>query len=312
MTAAPGPVVVLAGPTATGKTAAAIELAQRLGGEIVGADSVQIYREFDIGSAKPSQAERRAVPHHLIDALDPDEFIDAMVYARRADEVIAAIQARGALPLIVGGTGLWLRALLRGLVDLPDPDFELRARLERQADAMGRDALYAWLEQVDPRAASQIHPNDRVRIIRALEVYEQTGVPLGEHQARHALGAPRYDALFIMVDVPKEQHEPRIQQRTRQMLESGWADEARTLLGRWGPDVRPFGSVGYRQLREHLLEDVPLEETERRIVKATRVYARRQRTWFRGEPGVDWRTDVETLLGREGRSRVDAYMQKYR
>lgn len=276
-------IVVIGGVTAAGKTAAAIELARRENGELVGADSVQVYRGFDIGSAKPTAEELAGVRHHLIDVIDPDEEIDAARYAELADEAIADIAARGKLPIVVGGTGLWIRALVRGLAPLPKVDPALRARLDEEAAHVGAPAMHERLKAIDPKAASRIHPNDRMRILRALEVYEQTGKPLGEHQAEHALGAPRYDARIFVLDRPREELYAAIRARIRAMLDAGWVEEVRTLLERWGPDVRPMDSVGYRQMKEHLLEGVPLEETERRIYKATRIYTRRQRTWFRGE-----------------------------
>lgn len=305
------PLLVLAGPTAIGKTRCATELALRFEGELIGADSVQVYRGFDIGSAKPSREELRGVPHHLIDIRNPDEPIDAGEYAALAREVIADVRSRGKLPIVVGGTGLWLRALTRGLVALPRPDPALRARIESRADEEGVPALYEHLREVDPASAGNLHPNDRVRIVRAIEVYEQTGVPLGVHHARHALGAPRYAHLFIVADLPKELHLQRILVRTRAMLDSGWVEEVRRLRDRWGDHVRAFGSVGYRQVLEHLREDVPLAETERRIVRATRLYSRRQRTWFASEPGVDWRTGPETLLGQQGTHRIREYLLRF-
>lgn len=276
-------IVVIGGVTASGKTAAAIAIARRHGGELIGADSVQVYRGFDIGSAKPTADELGGVRHHLIDVLDPDEDIDAARYAKLADDAIADVTARGKLPIVVGGTGLWIRALVRGLAPLPEVDPAIRARLEGEADDAGGPALHARLRAVDPRLAQRIHPNDRRRIVRALEIFEQTGRPLGDHQAAHARGAPRYDARIVLLDRPRDALYEAIRARARAMIDAGWADEVRALLSRWGPDVRPMGAVGYRQMKEHVLEGVPLEETERRIYKATRVYTRRQRTWFRGE-----------------------------
>lgn len=298
------PILVVAGPTATGKTGAAVEAALHLGGELIGADSVQVYRGFDIGSAKPTAEELRGVPHHLVDVLDPDEPIDAVAYARLADEAIADVAGRGLLPIVVGGTGLWLRALVRGLVDVPPVDAELRARLEAEADEVGSPALHARLAVVDPRAAEAIHPNDRVRVVRALEVWEQTGRPMGELRAAHALGAPRYPTLFVALDLPPDVLARRIETRTRAMIDAGWADEVRRLLARWGPDVRPFGSVGYREMLEHVRDGVPIEETGRRIVRSTRTYARRQRTWLRNEPGIALRTTADRLVGARSLERI--------
>lgn len=297
MTDSLAPLLVIAGPTATGKTGAAIELAKRLDGELIGADSVQVYRGFDIGSAKPSEEELQGVAHHLIDIVDPDDEIDAASYAARADAGIAAVRSRGRLPIVVGGTGLWIRALLRGLVDLPPVNPEIRARIESEIASEGAPALHAKLSEVDPMSANAVHPNDALRIVRALEVYEQTGVPMGTLRAEHALGAPRYDALLIALDMEREAHDTLIERRAVRMMEAGWVDEVRSLRERWGDSVRPFGSVGYREVLAHIRDGVPLDQTLRQIRKSTRVYARRQRTWFRSEPGVRRWTDQKELLG---------------
>jgi tRNA dimethylallyltransferase len=289
-------IVVIAGPTAVGKTAQAVELALRFDGELIGADSVQVYKGFDIGSSKPSAAELRGVPHHLIDVCEADEFIDAAGYARRADAAIAEVAARGKLPIVVGGTGLWLRALLRGLVELPQVDRALRARLEAEWDAAGGESMHERLARVDPLSAERIHPNDKLRVVRALEVFEQTGLPLGEARRDHALGRPRYRALSYVLDLPGEQHKTRVAERVRVMLASGFVAEVQALLERYGSEVRALAAVGYRQVVEHLQEGVPLAETEQRIVRATLVYARRQRTWWSTDPTVHKRLLPEQLL----------------
>jgi len=289
------PLLIIAGPTGTGKTAAAIELANRLGGELVGADSVQVYRGFDIGSAKPSPAELGSVPHHLLDVFDPDQVVDAVAYARLADTAIRDIRGRGALPVVVGGTGLWIRALVRGLVDVPPVDEEIRRALEAAAADEGAPALHARLAEIDPVSAEAIHPNDALRIVRALEVYQQTGTPFGTLRAEHALGQPRHRAVFVVLDMDRERHAALIERRTAAMLEAGWVDEVRSLRARWGDDVRPLGSVGYREMLAHVRDAIPLEETLRQIRKSTRIYARRQRTWFKGEPGVSWWSESEEL-----------------
>jgi len=298
------PLLVIAGPTATGKTATAIGLARHFGGELVGADSVQVYRGFDIGSAKPSPQELDGTRHHLLDVLDPDQDVDAVAYANLADAAIRDIGARGRLPIVVGGTGLWIRALVRGLVDVPPVDQDVRRRLEDAASARGAPALHARLAEVDPVSAEAVHPNDALRIVRALEVYEQTGTPLGTLRAEHALGEPRYRAALIVLDMDREEHGRVIESRAQHMLDAGWIDEVRSLRARWGDAIRPFGSVGYREILAHVRDDVSLEETFRRIRKSTRVYARRQRTWFNGEPGVSWRCQSVDLLEPSGLDRV--------
>ncbi|MFA9411428.1 MAG: tRNA (adenosine(37)-N6)-dimethylallyltransferase MiaA [Deltaproteobacteria bacterium] len=298
------PLLVIAGPTATGKTATAIELARHFDGELVGADSVQVYRGFDIGSAKPTADELGGVAHHLLDVLDPDQNVDAVAYANLADDAIRAIRARARLPVVVGGTGLWIRALIRGLVDVPPVDPDVRHRLEMDAATEGATALHARLVEVDPISADAVHPNDALRIVRALEVYEQTGTPLGTLRAEHALGEPRYRAVFIVLDMDREEHAAVIEDRAQRMIANGWIDEVRSLRTRWGDDIRPFGSVGYREVLAHVRDEVPLEETVRRIRKSTRIYARRQRTWFKGEPGVSWRSESADLLGPSSLARI--------
>ena len=300
-------ILAIAGPTASGKTGAAIELAQRLGGELVGCDSVQVYRGFDIGSAKPTASELGSVRHHLLDVIDADEELDAARYAALADRAIDDIAARGRLPIVVGGTGLWMRALLRGLVDLPAPDPEIRARFEAEADRIGAPALHARLASIDPRAAAAIHPNDRLRIVRALEVHAQTGEPLGELQARHALGAPRYRALVVVLDRERDTLYDAVKVRIHDMLARGWVDEVRGLLERWGPAVRPLGSVGYREVVQHIVEGASLAETERLAYKSTRIYTRRQRTWW-GSERVDLRTSADALLAPEGMEVVERFL----
>lgn len=296
--------LLIAGPTATGKTDAALALARHIDGELVGADSVQVYRGFDIGSAKPNRAALGGITHHLIDVLDPNQEVDAVAYANLADRAIRNIVQRGKLPIVVGGTGLWIRALVRGLVDVPAVDRGIRQRLEASVAELGAPALHSRLAEVDPISAKAIHHNDSLRIVRALEVFEQTGTALGTLRAEHALGAPRYQATFVVLDMDREQHSQRIERRASAMLEAGWADEVRVLRQRWGDQIRPFGSVGYREVLEHVRDGVPLDDTLRKIRKSTRTYARRQRTWFKSEPGVSWRSDPAALLEPSSLDRI--------
>lgn len=300
--------IVITGPTASGKTALGLELARRIDGEIVGADSVQVYRGMDIGSSKPTPAELAGIPHYLIDVCEPDAPMDAVTFARLADAAIADIRARGKLPIVVGGSGLWLRALLRGLVELPAVDEALRARLTAEAEALGTPVLHTRLAEVDPLAAADIHPNDRVRVVRALEVHAQTGQALGALRKAHALGAPRYDALRIVLDPGSEALTPRIVQRTRQMIEAGLADETRRLVERFGRGLRALSAVGYREMVDHVCDSTPIEDTEIQIVRSTRVYARRQRTWIQGEPGERWHAAAEDVLSPEGQGRITSFL----
>jgi tRNA dimethylallyltransferase len=278
------PLLVITGPTASGKTALAVELARAWNGELIGADSVQVYRGFDIGSSKPTAEELQGVRHHLLDVCDPAHELDAAGFARLADEAIADARARARLPIVVGGSGLWLRALLRGLVALPPVDHALRAELVAEAAQLGTPALHARLMAIDALAAAKIHPNDTVRVTRALEVHTQTGQPLGHLRAEHALGAPRYRALRVILDWPNEALYPRIAQRTAAMFARGFVDEVRTLLERC-PAARALGAVGYREVVAFLQNGGSLDATIAEVERATRIYARRQRTWLKSEPG---------------------------
>ncbi|MCA9533744.1 MAG: tRNA (adenosine(37)-N6)-dimethylallyltransferase MiaA [Myxococcales bacterium] len=304
-----GKLLVLAGPTASGKTGVALALADRYPIEVISADSVQVYRGFDIGSAKPSAAEQARLPHHVIDVLDPEQGMDAGEYARLAQLAIADVRARGRVPVVVGGTGLWLRALLRGLVELPKADPALRAALEAECAQLGAPALHARLAQVDPRVAAAVHPNDQLRIVRGLEVYQQTGRPLGELQAEHALGARRYESLMFALDLPSDAHTRAIEQRLDAMLSAGLVDEVRALLERYPDSARAFGSVGYKEVVAHLRDGVTLDETRRLIRKATRVYARRQRTWLRSDPSVDRVSTARALLNGAEREALERFIE---
>ncbi|MCA9576714.1 MAG: tRNA (adenosine(37)-N6)-dimethylallyltransferase MiaA [Polyangiales bacterium] len=307
-----GRLLVLAGPTASGKTRVAFALAERFPIEVISADSVQVYRGFDIGSAKPSAKERALVPHHVIDVLAPEDAMDAGDFAQLAQRAIVEVRRRGRIPVVVGGTGLWLRALLRGLVQLPKPDVAIRAALEAECATRGAPAMHARLAQVDRRVAAAVHPNDQLRIVRALEVYEQTGRPLGDLQAEHALGARRYESLMVALDPGADALTHAIERRLASMFEAGFVDEVRRLRERHADTARAFGSVGYKEVVAHLRDGVSMDDTLRLARKATRVYARRQRTWLRGDPSVDLRTSAEALLrGVEG-ERIAAFLEAQR
>jgi tRNA dimethylallyltransferase len=302
--------IVLAGPTASGKTALAVELAEALGGEIVGADSVQVYRGLDIGSAKPTAEELRGVPHHLLDVADLDEPFDAARYVALADRAIAEVRARGRVPLVAGGTGLYLRALVRGLAAGIPSDPAVRAALNERS-ARGPEELlrmHAELSAVDPAYAARIHPTDPVRIVRALEVYAVSGEPISAHHARHQEEAPRYHALFLALDVPRPLLRERIAKRAGEMFARGWVEEVRAVLERgYSPDLKPLRSLGYAEVVRHVREGVPREQTERDVVSATAAFAKRQRTWFRGEQGVTWVTPEE-LRSPAWRARIERFL----
>jgi tRNA dimethylallyltransferase len=306
------PIVVVVGPTATGKTALALWLARVLRGELVGADSVQIYRGFDIGSAKPEADELKGITHHLIGCVEPDAPVDAARYAALADRAIQAIAERGNLPIVVGGTGLWLRALWRGLVALPPVDAQLRAELNATWQKQGAQAMHARLARVDPVSARQIHPNDRLRVVRALEVFGQTGTALGALRSAHALGATRYAMQVLHVDLARAQLQIRVQARTQQMLARGFAEEVRTLLRQYGPRLRALGSVGYREMCRHVLDGLSVDETQAAIVLATLQYAKRQRTWFAGDQDTPAARTAASLMHPETAERIQAWLEAKR
>ncbi len=274
------PLVAIVGPTASGKTQVAVELALRAGAEIVSADSMQLYRGMDIGTAKPGLEERRGIPHHLIDVADPDDPFDARRYALAADEAIRGVRSRGRPVVLVGGTGLYVRALLRGLAAAPGADPALRTRLRALASTEGRAAVHRLVEAVDPDAAARISPNDLVRMERALEA-AAAGQTLSELHREHRFATLRYDAMLVALDLPGPVLASRIEVRTRRMFEAGFEDEVARLVGRYGAGLRTLRAVGYRQI----VEGGSIEEVSR----ATRRYAKRQRTWFRSEPKTEWR-----------------------
>jgi tRNA dimethylallyltransferase len=288
---APAPrVVCLVGPTASGKSALGLDVAERLGAEIVSADSRQIYRRLDIGTAKPTAAERARVAHHCLDLVEPDVVFDAARWRAAAAEAIADIHRRGRVPLVIGGSGLYLRALLRGLCPAPPRAPALRAALEHMVAARGAPAAHRGLAAIDAAAAARIAPEDAVRIVRALEVGLATGVPLSGWQARHRFADAPYDALAIGLARAVDELDARIAARVRAMMAAGFLDEVRGLRRRGlGPEAPGLAAVGYREILTCLEGGLAPEAAADRITRATRRFAKRQRTWFRREPDVVWR-----------------------
>ncbi|HZD07607.1 MAG TPA: tRNA (adenosine(37)-N6)-dimethylallyltransferase MiaA [Candidatus Limnocylindrales bacterium] len=280
--------VVILGPTASGKTALSLHVAERLQGEIVSCDSVAVYREFEIGTAKPSKEERRRIPHHLIDIAGPKELVTAGDYARLARQAIADIAARGHLPIVVGGSGLYLRALLEGLFAGPPRSEELRIRLRERAAERGTDYLHKLLHRIDPAAAQTIHANDVPKVVRALEVSISSRAPMTGlwQQGRDALQG--FKILRIGLNPDRAALYARINQRAREMFSAGLLDETRMLIDRYGSSVWPLNSLGYKQAMQHLREELSLDQAIAAAQQGHRNYAKRQMTWFRREPGVHW------------------------
>ncbi len=293
-----GDLLVVVGPTASGKSELALRLAERRGGEIISADSVQVYRHFDIGAAKPTSEEQARVPHHLINIVDPDEAMDAARWASLADEKIAEIRAQGRVAIVCGGTFLWVKALIFGLSPMPAGDATLRERHREMVALSGSAALHRALAEVDPVAAARLNANDVVRVSRALEVHELTGMPMSTWQEQHQFKTQRYTAKLLGVARTREEQDARIQARTLQMLERGWVEEVRRLLDSGYAECRAMNAVGYRQIKDALLlgkvSDTDLIATE--IARATRIFARRQRTWLREQPVRWWTVDELAAL----------------
>lgn len=308
----PGPLAVIAGPTAVGKTGAAVEVALRLGGEVITADSMQVYRGMDIGTAKPTLAERRGVPHCAIDVADPGEPFSVARYQSVADAAIAASLAAGRLPILAGGTGLYIRAVTEEILfPAEGADPALRERLERLAAQRGRPHVHALLAAVDPKSAARLHPNDLRRVIRAIEVYETTGQPLSEQVSGAASAArpllqsggagfgalrpARYRAAFIGLTRPREELYARIDRRAGEQIAMGLVREVRGLLARGlDPDSPAAQGLGYKEIIAYVRGAYDLETAARLIQTRTRRYAKRQYTWFRRDPRLVWH-DLSTF-----------------
>lgn len=293
------PLVVLTGPTGAGKTEVAVRLASRLPVEVVSADSRQVYRGMDIGTAKPSREQRGAVAHHLIDVVNPDESYNAARFNVEARQVIAAIMARGRLPLVVGGTGLYIRALLRGLLPAPPADPEVRRELRELARREGLPALHARLQEVDPEAASRIHPRDPVRIIRALEIQRVTGAPLGA-TSHWRQSRPEWALLLVGLTRPRPSLYEALGERVDRMVERGLQEETRRLLAAgYDLSLPAMQGIGYRHFVKVIRGELSQARAIHEMKRDTRQYAKRQWTWFAREPEIRW-VDVEAAGGAEG------------
>jgi len=273
----------LTGPTAAGKTAIGVELARRINAEIVVLDSMTVYTGMDIGTAKPTVEQRRQVPHHLLDVALPNEDYSLSQYIDAAHDVIADIRGRGREVLFVGGTALYLKSLLRGVYQGPPADWDFRRQIEEEVEQVGIEALHQRLALVDPLAAAKLHPNDKRRIVRALEVHRQTGQPLSHRQTQFDEGRLAEQCKVFTLQWPRDELHRRIEQRVDQMFAAGLVEEVRQLVARYGALSRTASqAVGYREVLDHLSGGISLGETVEKVKARTRQFARRQETWFRG------------------------------
>jgi len=283
-----GRLLVIVGPTAAGKSEQAVALARALDGEVISADSMQVYRHFDIGTGKLSPAERRGVPHHLIDVVEPTDRYSAARFVEDADDVAVAIARRGRLPIVAGGTGLYVKALLHGLFEAPPVDAALRREHQRIRDARGLGALRDELRRVDPRSADSIDPNDFVRISRALEVWQTAGRTASSLRDAHRFAPRRYGATVIGLQIDPQTLRRRIDARVEAMLAAGWLEEVGQLRAAGYVGTHPMGALGYRQLDRHLRGELDLDQAVWLTKRDTWRFSRRQRNWFRREDAVSW------------------------
>jgi tRNA dimethylallyltransferase len=291
--------VVICGPTGVGKTGFAIAVARHFNAEVVGADSMQIYRYMDIGTAKPTAQEKASAVHHMVDIIDPDQDFDAAIYAQQARACIDKLISNKKLPLVVGGTGLYIKSLIYGLSKGAPTDPSIRQQLQLELSQSSLAGMYEQLVQDDPEAARRIHPNDRYRILRALEVYRITGQSIYQHHEAHGFRNPRFDVLTLGLTMPREQLYARIDQRVDLMLAQGLKDEVQHLLDRgYTAQLKSMQSLGYRHIIDHLLDGIPWSQTVEALKRDHRRYAKRQLTWFRAHEGVHWLAphQIETAI----------------
>jgi tRNA dimethylallyltransferase len=283
------PVVVIVGPTAVGKSRIAVEVAKAFETEVLTADSRQVYRGMDVGTDKPASEERQAVPHRLIDLVDPDESFNAGLYRRQAIDEIERLYRDCRLPLVVGGTGLYVRTLLKGLCDAPQADPIMRKALRQEAEDQGYDRLYARLVDVDPVIAARLHPRDESKVIRALEVYQLSGRRMSEFQQEHGFAERPFATLMIGLNRDRDVLYRRIEGRIDWQLAHGLIEETKQLLAQgYRRDSAAMKGLGYRQVAEHLAGEYDAAEMVRRFKRDTRHFSKRQMTWFRKEPGIQW------------------------
>jgi len=282
-------VVVLLGPTGVGKSNLALEWAKEVGGEIVTADSMQVYKYMDIGTAKPTLADQQTVKHHLIDVVNPDQPFHAGLYRALGRKAIDEL-AQSRKPIwVVGGTGLYIKTLTQGLFSSPEIDPTVRKKLKQEAAEEGAEVLYQRLEQVDSRTAAKLHPHDLIRTLRALEVFESTGIPISFYHDQHRFGDRPYRTLKIGIEMSRQALYDRLDERVDRMIAHGFLGEVENLLDMgYGPDLKPMQSLGYKQLVQVLSKKIGWDEAIRQIKRDTRHYAKRQWTWFKSDPDVYW------------------------
>jgi tRNA dimethylallyltransferase len=285
----PPRIAVICGPTGVGKTSVAIEVASVLGAEIISADSMQIYRYMDIGTAKPSALEQARIPHHMIDIADPDELFDAQQYANAGRKIISELAEQGIPVLVAGGTGLYIRALLHGLFQAGSGNSTLRRSLQEEMATKGTSELYHRLCECDPKSAAKIHPHDAFRIIRAIEIYETTGQPISAWRQEHQQAPPLFDVLKIGLSRQREVLYERINHRVDLMVEEGLVDEVKSLLNRgYTPELKTLQSIGYRHMTNFFGGCLSWDDTLQILKRDTRRYAKRQMTWFNADLQVKW------------------------
>ncbi len=306
------PPVVLLGPTAVGKSRIAIQVAKHLDTDVLAADSRQVYRGMDIGTDKPTAEERQGVPHRLIDLVAPSETFNAGWYRRVAMVEIERLYGAGRMPFVVGGTGLYIRTLVKGLCPAPQADPDVRADLKKLRDDRGREGLYAELMRVDPETATRLHPNDESKVMRALEVYRLSGRPLSAVQAEHGFHETSFSALLIGLERRKETLYRRIGERIDWQLTHGMVEETRLLLDEgYGRELGSMKGLGYRQVGAYLANECDYAEMVRRFKRDTRRFAKRQMTWFRGEGGVAWLSIEDNEPYERTAERVIAHIEQF-
>lgn len=286
--ATPG-VIIIAGPTASGKSELALQISAAFDGEIINADSMQVYRGLDIGTAKPSRELMQQVPHHLFDIVNPDEDFTVADYSRIGREAINDISSRGKTAVVVGGTGLYIRGLLSGLVDAPGADDAVRSEYNKIAEKYGNEHLLELLRKVDPDSASRMHPNNRVRIIRALEVFRQTGRTISDFQGEHRFTLKWCNSLKIGINLERSELYERINRRVDYMIADGFVAEVESLLSQgYSPELKSLSAIGYREICDYLCGRNTLSDAIERMKQNSRRYAKRQLTWFKSDPEVNW------------------------